>query len=355
MQGGLAFNSFLFLDIDGGVWGHGPADCPILNTARFVRMKPRKIPKIPAMESISVAPRYAVYVDTNAIIWASGMFKGQTTKPVKICSDVKPKVIQALCAAFYVITEEGDLWEFGVVDPPLNETQIPIQKLMSTKRKLANIPAIKHVSGGTSHTFLIDESGSLWSGGCSSYGKLGRRSLAPVFERIEHPGSFVDACGGTDHSLFLDSNGNVWSCGSNRFGQLGLPLNIPGSNELIKVEGVEKITCICAGGYSSIMIDEFGNTWVCGKNLNGQLGLDCDLNATGLQIVPDIPKMKMAFCQDEHAIYVDENDQVYACGLNRGQLDQDVRKASKILPYSELLKIPLMLKSSKAVKSARNI
>ena len=160
MQGGLAFNSFLFLDIDGGVWGHGPADCPILNTARFVRMKPRKIPKIPAMESISVAPRYAVYVDTNAIILASGMFKGQTTKPVKICSDVKPKVIQALCAAFYVITEEGDLWEFGVVDPPLNETQIPIQKLMSTKRKLANIPAIKHVSGGTSHTFLIDEVGA---------------------------------------------------------------------------------------------------------------------------------------------------------------------------------------------------
>ena len=360
MEAGLGLTSFLFLDIDGGVLGYGPADCHMLQEAKYVEMKPRKIPNIPPIASISVGHSFAVYLDTEGNLWINGIFKGtKLPKTTMVCLDINPKQIKALEERFYVTTEEGDVWKFGVYHHPVFEkwTEMTRQALISTKQKLTNIPAIRHISGGKNHTLFIDMNGGLWSGGDNSNGQLGRSSLInSEILAIEHPGTFVDACGGVDHSLFLDRDGNVWSCGSNRFGQLGIPLSEPGAFKLTKVEDIARIQFICVGGYSSILIDEFGNTWACGKNLNGKLGLECDLNTNDLQIVPGIPKMQIAFCEDEHAIYVDEDDNVYACGLNRGQFDQDIRKTSILSrPYSEILNIPLMRKSVSSTKSARNV
>lgn len=351
MEAGLGNSSFVFLDVEGNVWGYGPSECPILKEAAHAcadPFSPRKIPNLPAMDSISVASTYALFIDTERNIWLGGIYHGlHVTKPIQMRANFIPKVIKALNNAAYVISEEGDLWKLsiGFTENEGREDSAD-QPIASPKWRLVNIPGVKVVSGTQEKTLLIDSNGCLWRNGAS----------IPDFERINHPNSFVDACGGFDHYLFLDKDGNVWGYGSNRFGQLGLPLDVGGTQTMTKVENIPRMKFISAGRYSSIMIDEFGNTWGCGKNLNGKFGLDCNLNSTVLQIIPEIPKMKLAFCEDEHAVYVDEYEQVYACGLNRGQLETDLPKLSKLTVYSALSNIPIKQQYlSVPLKSARTV
>ena len=89
--------------------------------------------------------------------------------------------------------------------------------------------------------------------------------------------SGIAASAGTTHSLVLDSSGSVWACGNGANGRLGIGSTTDRSWLVPSFSGLNyggkfKAAKAVAGGNFSLLLDEFGRLFVCGANVNSQLG-----------------------------------------------------------------------------------
>jgi regulator of chromosome condensation len=97
------------------------------------------------------------------------------------------------------------------------------------------------------------------------------------FRPPRHSAKFVGAYAGGYHSFLVHESGAVYSFGLNNYGQLGL-----GHTETVDgpelIEGLEEsrthFTCIQGGEHHSIALDSQGKVWVWGRGDSGQLGIE---------------------------------------------------------------------------------
>jgi hypothetical protein len=222
---------------------------------------------------------------------------------------------------------------------------------------------IVQVACGYYHTIFLDDNGNVYSCGLNSVGQLGYTNDGGVeTPRKITPGTGDDlldktivqvACGWY-HTIFLDDNGNVYSCGENNNGQLGYTNdgNVETPRKITPATGDDligkTIVQVVCGYYHTIFLDDNGNVYSCGYNDNGQLGYTNDniFNTnvfTPKQIEPapgdDLSgkKIVQVACGSYHTIFLDDNGNVYSCGLNiSGQLgytnDGNVETPRKITP-----------------------
>src|SRR6266496_1895430 len=119
--------------------------------------------------------------------------------------------------------------------------------------------------------------GTVWACGSNVHGNLGdgttiQRSI-PVQCIPSWGGIIVKISSGHYHTLFLKSDSTVWVCGNNIQGQLGdstntdrptsVPVNPTWNNNIIDIAG---------GGFHSLFLKSDGSVWACGDNSYGQLG-----------------------------------------------------------------------------------
>jgi regulator of chromosome condensation len=128
---------------------------------------------------------------------------------------------------------------------------------------------------GGYHTFLVHETGSVYSFGLNNYGQLGVGGTEEAVQPepvlgLDGKIKVSDIRGGEHHSLALDTNGNVWVWGRGDSGQLGLG-NVENTEEPAKLSDLSHINHIAAGGAFCLAVNQQGSVYGWGYGEMGQL------------------------------------------------------------------------------------
>jgi alpha-tubulin suppressor-like RCC1 family protein len=151
------------------------------------------------------------------------------------------------------LTANGAVWAWGKNDHG------QLGDGTTTDRPYAvRVSGLEHVvdlSAGGSTTMALKADGTLWAWGRNDSGQLGNNSLkdssVPVQVSAPAVGWWItDIANGGVHSLALTSSRDVYAWGNGSYGQLGSSTGFLTTPQ--KVDGVEDIGAIAAGGYSSL-------------------------------------------------------------------------------------------------------
>ena len=122
--------------------------------------------------------------------------------------------------------------------------------------------------------------------------------------------------GGREHTLTLDDNGDVWAFGYNINGQCGHDTN--GENVKIptRLYGLPDIVQIAADNQHSACVDVEGCVWTFGNNDKGQLGHGDTKKRCSPTKVDGLENIVSISCGYRHTICLSSNHKVYAFGHN---------------------------------------
>lgn len=152
------------------------------------------------------------------------------------------------------------------------------------------------------------------------------------------------ACG-NDHSLLLENTGNVLAIGDNFRGQLGInstdansksPTYVLNNTGTEKLQNIMKVAC---GNEFSLFLENSGNVLACGRNLDGQLGINTSIDTKINNYVLSSNNIKLQNiidigCGGRHSLFIENTKRVLACGYNtRGQLGYNYSLGSNLPIY----------------------
>lgn len=264
-----------------------------------------------------------------------------------------------------VLDENGEVWtagcnQYGALGIDENAGKYWYGTQIETLRKVTvgsgNVK-IRAVAAGVYHTILLDENGGVWFAGQNTDGQLGSEPLDSINSEFKKaPGldsvKIVSAAGGTKHTILLDDTGNVWTAGSNVYEQLGRETADNKSSAFEKVtSGISgvKITAIAAGNYHNVLLDENGNVWTVGSNLNGELGRETEESVFQKADLQGAAAAKFIAVSGATTIVIDTNGNARTCGLNgHGQLGRSTEDSSD----SKLLTVTSGIGSTKMAAAA---
>ncbi len=179
-----------------------------------------------------------------------------------------------------IARSDGSIWAWGsnahgqLGDNSTASSSTPVQVKLTPNQALTG--AIS-VSAGSQFALALDSNGSVFAWGDNSEGQLGvpnvTQSLTVTEPLAGSQGPFVAISAGGSHSLALDQNGNVWVWGNNLEGQLGLGPGGPSSIATpTKLPWPTGVIAISAGDTDSFALDQTGQVWAWGFNGTGELG-----------------------------------------------------------------------------------
>lgn len=207
---------------------------------------------------------------------------------------------------------------------------------------------------GETHSIALRSDGSVVSFGGNNFGQLGNGTLSSRVsptQVLKSPSSIltdiIAISSGNNFNLALSSNGTVWSWGQNNYGQLG-DGTTTNRNYPIQVKGkggsglLSDVIAISSGGSHSLALKSDGTVWSWGRNSNGQLGNNTNLNQLfPVQVISDETKkvlenVKSIKAGESHNIALTEKS-VLTWGRNtEGQLGNGTKVDSKVA-----IKIPI--------------
>jgi alpha-tubulin suppressor-like RCC1 family protein len=136
----------------------------------------------------------------------------------------------------------------------------------------------KSVACGYYHTAAIKTDGTLWAWGFNVYGNLGTNDTAtrttPVTTFLGGTDWKQVAVGGGNHTTAIKTDGTLWTWGSNTNGQLGTNDIANRSIPVTTFLGGSNWKSVGGGGSHITAIKTDGTLWTCGRNSEGQLGIN---------------------------------------------------------------------------------
>ncbi len=256
---------------------------------------------------------------------------------------------QVACGFAYTaaVSEDGGLYMWGAGENGrlgLGDTQ---DRHVPTKvRALAG--RVKQVFAGSVHTCALLEDEHVYSFGKYEYTGHGSDAdilfprVIPEFEDVRI--AQISVGPGGYHTIALTCSGIVYTWGHNRVGQLGymntegIPRNMHGAFFVPKPQPVpllsdKGIIQVVAGWGHSAALSKTGQVFICGRNVQGQLGLGNPEKflqnerghhyQAGFRLVSALLSSHVTHisCGGEHSVAITADSEVYTFGAgHRGQL-----------------------------------
>ncbi len=247
------------------------------------------------IKAVAAGQYHTILIDENGGVWTAGYNSdGQLGRSENINSGTPNKVFEKAegldnvkivaasggTAHTVLLDESGNVWTAGNNLHGQLGRQTAKNKDSKFEKVTDGISGVKitAIAAGSYYTVLLDESGNVWTVGSNGYGELGRATegtLDNVFGKADLQGAtgakFIAACGSA--TVVIDIDGNARTCGINS-GHLGRPVTESNNPELLKVEngiGNTKMVAAAIGTYHTVLLDENGGMWTCGKNQSGQI------------------------------------------------------------------------------------
>ncbi|RLN49797.1 hypothetical protein BBJ29_007378 [Phytophthora kernoviae] len=212
---------------------------------------------------------------------------------------------------------------------------------------------VKKIVCSTALTFLLMESGKLFTLGANSYGQCGIGSEGVSVNLPTHVDidgdEIVDIAAGYQHGLAVTANGTVFTWGKGERGQLGFGTgNADAPQELIALKG-KKIARVGAGFNHSCAVSEDGELYMWGKLLNPKA------ENNGDQITPRLVRtsdaVRLLKCSQFHTTFITDDDKIWLAGRTpSGRQEKDNFKHVA----SEMHTTPFQI-SNERVVSAKDI
>lgn len=173
--------------------------------------------------------------------------------------------------ASYVLDQSGNVWSSG--DNAKGQLGLGDFTPRSTFSKMPSLSGIQAISANGATFIALKSDGTVYTVGEGVKGQLGNGTNANSNTPVQVNGitDAVKIAAGYEHNLVLKANGNVVAFGLNNYGQLGDGTN-DNKNVPVMVSGIGKAQDIFAGYLNSGAIDQSGNTMLWGRNVYGQLG-----------------------------------------------------------------------------------
>ena len=244
-----------------------------------------------------------------------------TTKATNMLISGLPK-INSVAASFnrhsLFLDEENHVWACGANKfGELGFGEIWTSNPGAVPVKLPIMRPIKSITAGWKHSVFLDEEGAPWGCGNNTCGELGLGDTKFIHtaEKIANLPSIKEIFAGCQHTMFLGEDGSVWGTGLNANGELGYAKT---QQDYVarpkKIEELPEIKTIAAGWNHSLFLDFSGGIWVCGSNMNNQLGIDSVAQVKKPTRLPELPEMHMIAAGGIHSLFVDLENSLWACG-----------------------------------------
>ena len=218
-----------------------------------------------------------------------------------------------------IIKEDGTVWttgknshgQLGVGEP---------DRPYETMFKNTGHTAIQ-VSCGLNHTVILKEDGTVWACGDNTYGQLGlgEDEEDDVFENTGH--TAIEISAGGNNTFIIKVDETLWCTGKNGDGQLGL--GDEQQREMFTDTGVTECRFVSNSITHTVIGVGIGSLYATGNNDHGQLGQDGTENSK--VFLPISSPVTEPIIQDiscgENFTMVIVNHQTFSCGKNNhGQL-----------------------------------
>lgn len=254
-------------------------------------------------------------------------------------------VTQVACGAYYtmIVDDQGKLYvcgnnEYGQLGLGDERDKYEFTEVINPMK---NLPfEVNQVACGSYHSLILDIQGRLYACGANGNGQLGlgdhvsnnnfTEVINTELSADNLPFEIKQIACGHEHTMILDNQGKLYSCGRNRDKQLG----ISDINYILNFTEVNlpfEVTQVTCGESHTVIVDNIGQLYVCGNNIYGQLGL-----GGGIYDKYEFTRVKLPFdvtqvsCGPNHTLIVDDQGQLYTCGdCFYGQLglgDSDINR-----------------------------
>jgi alpha-tubulin suppressor-like RCC1 family protein len=171
------------------------------------------------------------------------------------------------------LATDGTVWTWG--DNTYNQLgRTPGPGLTGiTPGPVPGLPEIAAIAAGGRHGLALDHDGGVWAWGRNDYGQVGTDSAgAPVPTPTKVAGLPVITAigGGSVHSLALAADGTVWGWGINLFGELGLGFTSTQSIIPLQGKNLDQIIGIATGSDCNLALRSDRTVWSWGWGPLGQ-------------------------------------------------------------------------------------
>ena len=241
-------------------------------------------------------------------------------EPMQIGSDNDWMQLAAGSYTSFALKDDGSIWSWGLnsyLNLGLNNSDVGY--FVSQPTMIGSDYDWDTIYAGEFFHMARKNDGSLWGWGYNFSGQLGigpgTQVSQPVL--ISENSDWIDISMGIYHCIAIKNDSTLWSWGNNYKGALGTADEEGTTNYYPQQIGTQNNWAkITAGYYHSLALQNDGSLWAWGKNENGALGLNDNLNRYSPVLVNEF-HYENIFAGNDYSFILDSTaSQFCSSGLN---------------------------------------